>query len=154
MVYASKEQYLSEHRLIPDEQIERRLKQASRHIDSLTFNRITSRGFDNLTEFQQAIVIDVCCDMADFEYENEDMINCVLQNYAVNGVSMQFGSSWNVMIQSGIAIKRDTYRILCQTGLCSLSLGCENEISVSDIKEHVQDLYTCRNRTGRTECIW
>lgn len=55
MVYASKEQYLSEHNLIPDEQIERRLKQASRHIDSLTFNRITSRGFDNLTEFQQAI---------------------------------------------------------------------------------------------------
>ena len=75
MVYASKEQYLSEHNLIPDEQIERRLKQASRHIDSLTFNRITSRGFDNLTEFQQAIIIDVCCDMADFEYENEDMIN-------------------------------------------------------------------------------
>lgn len=81
MVYASKEQYLSEHRLIPDEQIERRLKQASRHIDSLTFNRITSRGFNNLTEFQQGILIDVCCEMADFEFENEDMINCVLQNY-------------------------------------------------------------------------
>ena len=123
MVYASKEQYLSEHRIIPDEQIEKRLKQAGRHIDSLTFNRIKSIGFDNLTEFQQAIIIDVCCDMADFEYENEDMINCVLQNYSINGVSMQFGSSWNVMIQSGIAIKRDTYRILCQTGLCSLSLG-------------------------------
>lgn len=57
MVYASKEQYLSEHNTIPEEQIEKRLKQASRHIDSLTFNRITSRGFDNLTEFQQAIII-------------------------------------------------------------------------------------------------
>ena len=44
MVYASKEQYLSEHNTIPEEQIEKRLKQASRHIDSLTFNRITSRG--------------------------------------------------------------------------------------------------------------
>ena len=119
MVYASKEQYLSEHRLIPDEQIERRLK----HIDSLTFNRITSRGFNNLTEFQQGILIDVCCEMADFEYENEDMINCVLQNYTLNGVSMQFGSSWNVLVQNGIAIKRDTYQILCQTGLCCLSLG-------------------------------
>ena len=60
MVYASKEQYLSEHRLIPDEQIVRRLKQASRHIDSLTFNRIVARGFEGLTEFQQAIIIDVC----------------------------------------------------------------------------------------------
>nr|DAG29952.1 MAG TPA: Head Tail Connector Protein [Caudoviricetes sp.] len=123
MVYASKEQYLSEHNTIPEEQIEKRLKQVSRHIDSLTFNRITSRGFDNLTEFQQAIIIDVCCDMADFEYENEDMINCVLQNYAVNGVSMQFGSSWNVLVQNGIAVKRDTYQVLCQTGFCCLSLG-------------------------------
>ena len=123
MVYASKEQYLSEHRLIPDEQIVRRLKQASRHIDSLTFNRIVASGFVGVTEFHQAIIIDVCGDMADFEYENEDMINCVLQNYAVNGVSMQFGSSWNVLVQNGIAVKRDTYQILCQTGLCCLSLG-------------------------------
>lgn len=61
--------------------------------------------------------------MADFEYENEDMINCVLQNYAVNGVSMQFGSSWNVLVQNGIAVKRDTYQVLCQTGFCCLSLG-------------------------------
>ena len=123
MVYASKEQYLSEHNSIPEEQIEKRLKQASRHIDSLTFNRIVAKGFDNLTEFQQAIVIDVCCDMANFEYENEDMINCVLQNYSINGVSMQFGSSWNVLVQKGIAIKKDTYQLLCQTGLCSLRLG-------------------------------
>ena len=123
MVYASKEQYLSEHRIIPDEQIEKRLKQAGRHIDSLTFNRIKSRGFDNLTEFQQAIIIDVCCDMSDFEYENEDMINCVLQNYSINGVSMQFGSSWNVMVRNGIAIKKDIFQELCQTGLCSLVLG-------------------------------
>nr|DAK22182.1 MAG TPA: Head Tail Connector Protein [Caudoviricetes sp.] len=123
MVYASKEQYLSEHNIIPDEQIIKRLKQASRHIDSLTFNRIVARGFEGLTEFQQAIIIDACCDMADFEYENEDMINCVLQNYAVNGVSMQFGSSWNVLVQNGIAIKRDIYQLLCQTGLCSLLLG-------------------------------
>ena len=118
MVYASKEQYLSEHRLIPDEQIVRRLKQASRHIDSLTFNRIVARGFEGLTEFQQAIIIDVCCDMADFEYENEDMINCVLQNYSLNGVSMQFGSSWNVFMDKGVAMKRDIYALLCQTGLC------------------------------------
>ena len=123
MVYASKEQYLSEHRFIPDEQIVRRLKQASRHIDSLTFNRIVARGFEGLTEFQQAIIIDVCCEMADFEYENEDMINCVLLNYSLNGISMQFGCSWNVLVQNGNAVKRDTYQILCQTGLCCLSLG-------------------------------
>lgn len=122
MVYASKEHYLSEHNSIPEEQIEQRLKQASRHIDSLTFNRIVGKGFDNLTDFQKGIIADICCDMANFEYENEDMINSVLQNYSINGVSMQFGSSWNVLVQNGIAVKRDTYQVLCQTGLCCLGV--------------------------------
>lgn len=122
MVYADTEYYLIEHDTIPEAEVNKRLKQASRHIDSLTFNRIVGR-FDKLTQFQQGILIDVCCEMADFEYENEDMINCVLQNYSLNGVSMQFGSSWNVLVQNGIAVKRDTYQMLCQTGLCCLSLG-------------------------------
>ena len=29
---------------------------ASRHIDSLTFNRIADRGYENLTEFQKEII--------------------------------------------------------------------------------------------------
>lgn len=44
MVYATKEAYQREHDIIPDEEIDKRLKQASRHIDSLTFNRIVGCG--------------------------------------------------------------------------------------------------------------
>lgn len=104
---------------IPADDLEKCLHTASRHIDSLTYNRIVGRGIINLTEFQQDIVREVCCEMADFEYENADMIQSVLQNYSINGVSMSFGSSWNMRTMSGIAVRADTYDKLAQTGLCT-----------------------------------
>lgn len=108
---------------IPDDALERTLRQAERHIDTLTYNRIVGAGFEHLTAFQQGIIREVCCNLADFEYENADELNCILQNYAINGVSMTFGSSWNMVCQNGVAIRRDLYEYLSQTGLCCLSLG-------------------------------
>lgn len=109
---------------IPSSDIGRMLIQASRHIDSLTFNRIVAKGFDNLTVFQQDIIKEVICRQADFEYENADIIDTVLQGYSINGVSMQFnGSSWNVYADKGIAIKKDLYSLLSQTGLTSRLVG-------------------------------
>lgn len=108
---------------IPDEALEGALRQASRHIDTLTYNRIVGAGFDHLTPFQQDIIKEVCCTLADFEYENEEMLNSVLQSYAINGVSMTFGEGWNLVCQNGVAMKRDTYELLSQTGLCCRSLG-------------------------------
>ena len=61
--------------------------------------------------------------IADFEYDNEDAIQSALQSYSINGVSMAFGDAWNVKIQNGVAIRRDTYSKLLQTGLCSLTVG-------------------------------
>lgn len=103
---------------IPEDELSGRLRQASRHIDSLTFNRIVDRGFSNLTPFQQEIIREVVCLQTDFEYENKDEINTVLSSYSINGVSAQFGSSWNVYVDKGVAIRRDVYALLCQTGLC------------------------------------
>lgn len=123
--YASKEYYAEVFNgsVIPDEEIEKLLKQASRHIDSLTYNRIVGRGIDNLTEFQQELIKEVCCEMAEFEYENADLIQSVLANYTINGVSMSFGNSWNVKTISGVAVRADTYDKLSQTGLCCRMLG-------------------------------
>lgn len=109
--------------LIADESLNKALRTASRHIDVLTYNRIVGRGIDALTEYQRDLVKECCCELAEFEYENADMINSVLQQYAINGVSMAFGSSWNVKVQDGIAIKADIYEKLCSTGLCSRNLG-------------------------------
>lgn len=104
--------------LIPEDSLRRFLIQASRHIDTLTYNRIVGRGFNNLTEFQKNVIQEVVCRQAEFEYENADEINSVLSSYSINGVSAQFGSSWNVFTDRGIAMKRDDYALLCQTGLC------------------------------------
>ena len=104
--------------LLSDADRERYLKQASRHIDSLTYNRIVGRGFSSLTPFQQEIIQEVCCQQADFEYQNGEIFDMVLQGYSINGVSMQFGESWNVTTQKGIPMRRDVYDQLCQTGLC------------------------------------
>lgn len=104
--------------LIPEDELVRALRQASRHIDSLTYNRIVGQGFSNLTLFQQEVIQEVVCQQADFEYENADEIDTVLSSYSINGVSAQFGSSWNVFTEKGVAMRRDVYALLSQTGLC------------------------------------
>lgn len=118
--YATLEYYKESYKgsIVPDDELEKALKQASRHMDSLTYNRIVGRGFSTLTEFQQEIIREVVCQQADFEYENADEINTILSSYSINGVSAQFGKSWNVFMDKGVAMKRDVYALLCQTGLC------------------------------------
>lgn len=103
---------------VPEEELDRRLKMACRHIDSLTYNRIAGQGILNLTAFQQEIIREVCCQQADFEWENADMIESVISSYSLNGASVQFGRTWNVMVSNGVAMRRDTYQLLQQTGLC------------------------------------
>ncbi|WP_270414073.1 hypothetical protein [Blautia faecis] len=118
--YATPEYYTDTYggTLILENDIARALQIASRHIDSLTYNRIVGRGFSSLTQFQQDIIQDVVCQQADFETENADEINSILSSYSINGVSAQFGSSWNIFTDKGVAMKRDLYALLCQTGLC------------------------------------
>ena len=118
--YASKEYYQNEYQgsIVPEDKLLKALRQASRHIDSLTFNRIVGQGFSNLSRYQQELIREVTCQQADFETENADEIDTILQSYAINGVSAQFGSSWNVITEQGVAMKRDVYALLSQTGLC------------------------------------
>lgn len=104
--------------IIPEDEQEKALRQASRHIDSLTYNRIVGRGISLLTPFQQEVIREVCCQQAEFEYQNKDIFDMILSGYSINGVSMQFGESWNVSIRNGIPMKRDLHDFLSQTGLC------------------------------------
>lgn len=102
---------------IPENERDARLKEASRSIDTLTFNRIVSR-FDKLTEYQQEIVKECVCRQADFLYENADAISSILDSYAINGVAMHFGTGFNVRVEGGEPVQSTTYSLLCQTGLC------------------------------------
>ncbi|MDO5402977.1 MAG: hypothetical protein Q4F11_06015 [Eubacteriales bacterium] len=120
MAYADEEYYKNVYggTSLPDGNIAKLLRDASRHIDTLTYNRIVGRGIGALTEFQQEVIRESVCRLAEFEYENEDMIQTVLQQYSINGTSMSFGASWNVYIQGGVAMKKSDYALLCQSGLC------------------------------------
>lgn len=118
--YATPEYYRDTYKgsTVPADGLEKALQQASRHIDSLTYNRIVGQGFLSLTPFQQEVIREVVCQQVDFEYENADEIDTILSSYSLNGASVQFGQSWNVYTDKGVAMKRDVYALLSQTGLC------------------------------------
>ena len=98
---------------------EKALNQASRHIDTLTYNRIVAIGIENLTEFQKGIIKECECLMADWETENEDYITSLLSSYSLNGASMSFtGSSASATVVNGVAVSRDIYSHLQKCGLC------------------------------------
>ena len=103
---------------IPADDLPRVLKEASRNVDRLTFNRIVGIGFDHLTNFQKEIVQEVVCKQADFLYENADAIGSLLDSYTINSVSMKFGSGFNVDIAEGVPVQKNVYALLEQTGLC------------------------------------
>lgn len=94
------------------------LCRASRDIDTLTFNRIVERGFENLTDFQREVVTEVTCCLAGWERANSDLLDSPLSGYSINGVSAQFGAAAGVTVQDGVIIPRHLYRLLEQTGLC------------------------------------
>lgn len=123
--YADPSYYTDEYKgELPDEEIEKCLYTASRHIDTLTFNRIPGKGFENLTEFQKEIIRYVVCRQADFEKENEALLSSILSCYSINGVSMGLDANgWNVTIRNGVVMQAELYSILEQTGLCCRRLG-------------------------------
>ena len=102
------------------------LQKASRHIDTLTYNRIVAIGFYNLTEYQQGIIEECACLMAEWETENKDYIESLLSSYSLNGASMSFtGNSANAVVVNGVAVSRDNYAHLQKSGFCCRVLrGC------------------------------
>ena len=118
--YATPEYYRETYggSTVPEEKLRRDPCPASRHSDSLPYHSVLGRGFFGLTAFQQDVIREVVCQQADFEYDNADEIDTILSGYSLNGASVQFGSSWNVYTEKGVAIKRDVYTFLSQTGLC------------------------------------
>lgn len=125
MVYADAVYYKETYKgtMIPDDQIDRALEEASQQVDTLTYNRIYQVGFQNLTDFRKNIIQKSVCKLADFNTENADVLNMILGSYAINGVSMDLGQGWNIGIINGVLISPGIYGYLEQSGLCCASLG-------------------------------
>lgn len=78
---------------LPATEIDKYLDRASDDIDELTFMRIKSKGFDNLTAFQQDRVQKAVCYQADYNYLYFDSIESNLGGYSVGDVSINNGTS-------------------------------------------------------------
>ena len=124
-MYADYEYYTTEYNgILPEEEAVKALKQASRHIDTLTYNRIVGAGCERLTTFQRDIIKETACMMADFEHNNASMINSLINSYGINGATISFsGECANCQIVNGVVVQKDVYAYLSQTGFTCRSLG-------------------------------
>lgn len=102
--------------IIPVDQRDKALKDASRDIDSLTYNRITSTGFNNLTDFQKNIIKEVTCLHADFKSQYGDFLDSPISGYGAGSTSVSLKST-GIAGQNGISTSKQVYAMLKQTGL-------------------------------------
>lgn len=102
---------------IPPGELTERLYDASRVIDSLTFNRIVKAGYSSLTDFQKELIGKAVVKQADFAFENEDVLDSPLASYSISGISMSFENS-KVLRIGNVTTTSDVYNYLLQTGLC------------------------------------
>lgn len=104
--------------LLTDENASHFLSLASRQANNLCRGKIEGIGFNKLSLFRQESIKEVVCQQAEFLFENESMLSTYMNSYAINGVSMQFGNSWNLYTENGVAIPKAVYQTLLRTGLC------------------------------------
>lgn len=90
-------------------------EKAAEQIDNLTFNRIE---YETLSDYQRKTIDRVHRRLTAFITDNKELLESYLSAYAINGVSMQFGNSWNLKVIKGVAIPSDIYQLLMSTGLC------------------------------------
>ena len=91
---------------------------ASKTIDTLTYCRIVERGLEGLTAFQKGIVQWVVCALAEWQTENEDILNSPYSSYSINGVSATLSPGANIKHINGVMIPASIYSELIKTGLC------------------------------------
>ena len=104
--------------VIDANELEKTLRTASRNIDTVTFNRIVAKGFENLTEFQQEIIRESCLRLAEFVYENKADLESITGGYSINGVSVSYGNAPGMAYVNGVTMPADIYDLIAQTGLC------------------------------------
>lgn len=102
---------------ITEEQFDPIETRAESDVDTLTFNRITEKGFENLTDFQKDRIKHSMALQISFIHDNSELIDSPLSAYSISGVSMTFDKS-KVITLCGVTTTNQVYNTLMQTGLC------------------------------------
>ncbi|BBI32363.1 head-tail connector protein [Cohnella abietis] len=106
--------------VIPADKLDSALSRASDQLDSLTYNRIVARGFDDLSPFQQLNVTKAVCQQADFWYKYGDFLNMPLAGYSAGSVSLSFKA---IQGAGGIQTTENVVNLLKPTGLTNRGLS-------------------------------
>lgn len=116
--YADLDYYKNEFKgsLVGDDEIEKMLKESSRSVDTLTFNRIVKQGFENLTPFQQEIIQESVCMQVDFMAQYGTFLETPISGYSAGSTSVQFDSS-KLFQGGGVVTSTKIASYLEQTGL-------------------------------------
>lgn len=104
--------------IIPDASLINKLERASDQVDSLTYNRIIGKSFDNLTEFQKDKVKKAICIHAEFMEQYGEYVDMPLNGFSAGSTSVSFNAN-NI---NGIATTQEVINYLKQTGLTSRRL--------------------------------
>lgn len=97
-------------------------QRAESDIDMLTFNRITAKGFEDLTDFQKERIKRSAALQVRFIADNSELLESPLSAYSISGVSMSFDRS-KVIAVGGACTTVQVYGLLVQTGLCCRKAG-------------------------------
>lgn len=107
---------------LTDTELERAIADAEEAINALTYNRITARGFDALTPYQQQRVKLAIARQVDFRRRYGELLDNPLASYSINGVSMAWDKSAIQQI-SGVQTCAEVTSPLMQTGLMCGVIG-------------------------------
>lgn len=105
--------------LIPDDDLERALSRSSDQIDSLTYNRIVHRGFENLSDFQQTNIKKAVCLQADFMHQYGDYLTAPMSGFGAGSISWSFEKSGFLEGAGGVKTSQEVMGLLLPTGLAN-----------------------------------
>lgn len=121
--YATSEYYTDTFKgtLFLQEDVDRYLQEASEKIDSITFNRIVARGFDNLTKFQQEKVQKAVCYQAEYIFENgyNDEKKEDVASYSVLDISVNVKTDSEKTQAEKECMSEMAYDLINKTGLAT-----------------------------------
>lgn len=91
MIYSSVDYFIENYGSeIPEEQIEKQLKRASKEIDKYLIWKPTSGA---MSEYEIEVFNDVCCELAIFLNKNGKYINNVVNSLSIAGTSYSFDNA-------------------------------------------------------------